>query len=75
MLSSKAWITVDSSECKKSFELQSSALPQEKRINLFCFQGKFLKIFIFKLLFVVPLSVEQLSKVKMKDVLLKNFQY
>lgn len=57
---------------EKSFELQSSTVPQEKRINLFCLQGNF--GLIFKLLFAIALSVDQLSKVKMEDVLLINFQ-
>lgn len=39
-----------------------------------CFVSKEIFALIFKLLFAFALSVDQLSKVKMEDVLLINFQ-
>lgn len=67
-------MTVDSSECRKNLLSYNPVLCDRGR-ELIYFVSKVIFCFIFKLLFVVPLSVEQLSKVKMEDVLLMSFQY
>lgn len=69
----KTWITVDSSECRKNL-LSYNPVPCHRRGEVICFVSKEIFGFIFKLLFVFALSVEQISKVKMKDVLLMSFQ-
>lgn len=64
---------VDSSECWK-YLLSYNPVPCLRRRELICLVSKEIFGFIFKLLFVFALSVEQLSKVKMKDVLIMSFQ-
>lgn len=70
----KTWMTVDSSECRKNL-WSYNPVPCHRRGELICFVSKEIFGFIFKLLFVFALSVEQVSKVKMKDVLLMSFQW
>lgn len=68
----KMRVTVDSSECSKNL-LRYKSVPHRRRKALFGFFSKEIFGFIFTLLFVFALLVEQLLKVKMKDGLVRVF--
>lgn len=67
-------MTVDSLECRKNL-LHYKSVPPHRIRELFCFGSQEIFGFIFKFLFVFTFSVEQLSKVKMKDAQVMSFQY
>lgn len=68
----KMRMTVDSSECSKNL-LRYKSVHHRRRKELFGVFSKEIFGFIFTLLFVFALLVEQLLKVKMKDGLVRVF--